>query len=259
LIFDVSRHSTPQPLNHSTPITVFRFYYLSAIILCAQVALSAQQTDFDAIVQPVDVKARDFSEYLVQLAWMNHPESAMAQEAIKIEQDKAKNTGREWMRDVQTSFNLNEGNLRPATSDGNVFFPRYNFGLNLNLYNIASQKTKNSAAKHEVQLANHKMNGQKLALRSETLQRYAKFKLAKELLKTRTLVEQEVYANYILIKQLYNTDEKTFEEYTLASGAYYEAQEARIQAQTDIEISRLALEEIIGLKWGQVQHPAKEE
>jgi outer membrane protein TolC len=221
--------------------------------------LFAQQTDFDAIVQPVDVKARNFSEYLVQLAWMNHPESAIAQEEVKIERGKAKNTGKEWMRDVQTSFNLNEGNLRPASADGNVFFPRYNFGLNLNLYNIVSQKTKNTVAKQEVQVANHKVNSQKLALRAETLQRYAKFKLAKELLKTRTLVEQEVYANYILIKQLYNTDEKTFEEYTLASSAYYEAQEARIQAQTEVEITRFGLEEIIGLKWEQVQHPAKDE
>lgn len=233
----------------------------SFLLLCSlySVFLAAQQTDFDAVVQPIDVKARDFSEYLVQLAWMNHPESAAAQETVKIEKEKALNTRKEWMRDVQTSFNLNEGNLKRSGSDGNVFFPRYNFGLNLNLYNIVSQKTKNDIAKREVQLAGHKVNGQKLALRAETLQRYAKFKLAKELLKTRTLVEQEVYANYILIKQLYNTDEKTFEEYTLASGSYYEAQEARIQAQTELEIARFALEEIIGLKWDQVQHPAKEE
>ena len=32
-----------------------------------------------------------------------------------------------------------------------------------------------------------------------------------------------------------------------------------IQAQTDIEITRIGLEEIIGLKWELVQHPAKEE
>lgn len=237
---------------------MLRFTLLLPCLLGTLVSL-AQQTDFDAVVQPVDVKARSFPEYLVQLAWLNHPESAIAQEEVKIEKDKASNTRKEWMRDVQTSFNLNEGNLRPNSSDGNVFFPRYNFGLNLNLYNIVSQKTKNSIAKREIQQANHKVNGQKLGLRAETLQRYAKFKLAKELLKTRTLVEQEVYANYILIKQLYNTDEKTFEEYTLASGSYYEAQEARIQAQTELELARLGLEEIIGLKWEQVQHPAKEE
>ena len=237
-------------------------------------AAFAQQTDFDAIVQPVDIKARDFSEYLVQLAWLNQPESAIAQEEVKIAQEKIKNTKKEWMRDVQGTFNLNEGNLRSQgvttvrdsagniisqTSAGNVFFPRYNFGVNLNLYSILTQKTKNQLGKRDINIANHKVNGQKLALRAETLQRYAQFRLAKEILKTRTLVEQEVYANFILIKQLYNTDEKTFEEYTLASSAYYQAQEARIEAQTQVEITRFALEEIIGLKWDQVQHPAKEE
>ncbi|MCC6282241.1 MAG: hypothetical protein IT262_16680, partial [Saprospiraceae bacterium] len=44
---------------------------------------SAQQTDFDLIVQPVDTKARDFSEYLVQLAWTNWPEGAIALEEVK--------------------------------------------------------------------------------------------------------------------------------------------------------------------------------
>lgn len=234
----------------------------------------AQQTDFDAIVQPVDIKARDFSEYLVQLAWMNQPESAIAQEEVKIAREKVKNTKKEWMRDIQGTFNLNEGNLRSQgvttvrdsagnilseTSTGNVFFPRYNFGVNLNLYSILTQKTKNQIGKRDVDIAGHKVNAQKLSIRAETLQRYAKFRLAKEILKTRTLVEQEVYANFILVKQLYNTDEKTFEEYTIASSAYYQAQEARIEAQSQVEISRFALEEMIGLKWDQVQHPAKEE
>lgn len=249
-----------------------------SLIACALLLLPArawlQQTDFEAIVQPVDVKARDFSEYLVQLAWMNQPESAIAQEEVKIAQDKMKNTKKEWMRDVQGTFNLNEGNLKSSgvttvrdsagniisqTSAGNVFFPRYNFGVNLNLYSILSQKTKNQIGKRELNVASHKVNAQKLALRAETLQRYAKYRLAKEILKTRTLVEQEVYANFILIKQLYNTDEKTFEDYTIASSAYYQAQEARIEAQTQVDLTRFALEEIIGLKWDQVQHPAKEE
>ena len=247
--------------------------YCTVLLLCAG-SLSAQQTDFDAIVQPIDVKARDFSEYLVQLAWMNQPVGEIVQQEVKNAQDKAKNVKKEWMRDIQGTFNLNEGNLRSQglttvrdsagniisqTSSGNVFFPRYNFGINLNLYSALTQKNKNQIAKRDIKIAENHVNGQKLAIRAETLQRYAKFKLAKEILKTRTSVEQEVYANYILIKQLYNTDEKTFEDYTLASSAYFQAQEARIQAQAEIDIARFALEEMIGLKWEQVQHPAKEE
>ncbi len=226
------------------------------IFLCLQA--SAQRTDFDLIVQPVDTKARDFSEYLVQLAWMNWPEGAIAQEEVKNAQSDEKNTRKEWMRDVQATFNLNEANLRAPDTSSNVFFPRYNFGLNLNLYNILSQKEKNRISKREILIAEHNVDKRKLEIRSETLSRYAKFRLAKDILKSRTLVEGDMNATYILVQQLYKNDEKTLEDYTTASAAFFAAQEARLQAETDVLITKFRVEEMIGLKWEQVQHPAKE-
>lgn len=219
----------------------------------------AQQTNYETVVQPMEIKARDFSEYLVQLAWQNHPGSAMAINEVENARDEARNARKEWMRDVQATFNLNEANLRSPDSSGSVFFPRYNFGLNLNLYNILSQKSKSRIGRRDIEIAEQRVNEKKLEIRAETLGRFAKFRLAKAILKTRTLFEQETYNNFILIQQLYKTDEKTYEDYSAASSAYYEAQEARLHAETDVLLAKLALEEIIGLKWEQVQHPAKEE
>jgi outer membrane protein TolC len=125
------------------------------------------------------------------------------------------------------------------------------------LYNATSQKTKNKIGKKNIEIANQKVNQRKLQLREETLTRYAQYKLAKLIYEKRTLAEQDIYTNYLLIQQLYKTDEKTLEEYTLASSAYYEAQESRLKADTDVQLARLSLESIIGLKWEQVQHPAK--
>lgn len=230
-----------------------------SILLGLNSLSSAQQADFDAVIIPVENKARDFSEYLVQLAWLNQPESAIAQFEVKNAQDDAKNTRKEWMRDVQASFNINEANLQGADESGNVYFPRYNFGVGLNLYNLTSQKSKNNIGKRDVQIAEHQVNQRKLEIRAETLQRFALYKLAKALYKTRTLAEQEANANYLVIQQLYKTDEKTFEEYTTASAAYYTAQEARLKAETDVMLAKISLEEMIGIKWEQVQHPAKEE
>jgi len=227
-----------------------------SILFCLN-GLNAQQTDFDFVVQPVEAKARDLSEYLVQLAWLNNPESAVAQEEVKVAQDEAKNTRKEWMRDVQATFNLNEANLRGVDSLGNVFFPRYNFGVSVNLFNILSQGNKNKIGKREIRIAEHKVNQRKLEIRAETLSRYANFKLARDIVKTRTLAEQEVYTNFVLIQQLYKTDEKTFEEYITASSAYYKAQEARMQAENEALLAKYRLEEMIGLKWEQVQHPEK--
>lgn len=221
--------------------------------------LVAQQTDYETMVLPVENKARDFRDYLVQLAWLNNPESLIAQSEAKNARDDNKNVRKEWLRDVQATFNLNEANLRGSTgSNGQVFFPRYNFGLNFNVYNITSQKNKNKIGKREIDIAEQKTNLQKLTLRTEALTRYAKFKLARNIYRQRVLAEQEVYANYVLIKQLYETDEKTFEEYTASSNAYYTAQESKLKAETEVLTTQYALEEIIGLKWEQVQHPEKE-
>lgn len=225
----------------------------------------AQQTDFETLILPAETKARDFSEYLVQLAWMNCPACQSVQDNVKVAQDEAKNTRKEWMRDVQATFNLNEGNLRKQKAgdslglNPNIFFPRYNFGVNLNLYNLTTQKAKNRIETRKVGIAENEVNEQKLMVRAETLARYTQFRTAKAILAARTLYEQEANAGYILIQQLYKNDEKTFDEYTQAAAAFFQAQEARIRAEGDVAITRIRLEEVIGLKWEQVQHPAKEE
>lgn len=229
------------------------------ILLFITTALPAQQTDYDAIVQPLDAKARELPEYLVQLAWLNSPDGAIALEEVKNAQDDAKNVRKEWMRDVQATFNLNEGNLRSKDSTNNVFFPRYNFGINLNLYNVLTQKNKSRVSKREINIAEHRVDQRKLAIRAEVLSRYAQFKLSKEVYKTRALAEQEMNANFILMEQSFKTDEATFEQYTLASTSYYQAQESRIRAETEVQLSKYRLEEMLGLKWEQVQHPAKDE
>ena len=220
-------------------------------------SLCAQLVDFNEVVQPLDVKARDLNEYLVQLAWLNQPQSAAANEEMLREMDEARVTGKEWMRDVQATVNINEANINGPDDQGNVFYPRYNLGINVNLFNILSQKPKNDVQKREIKIASHEINQRKLEIRAETLSRYQRFKLMQELVKTRTLVEQESYNNFVLIQQLYKNDERTFEDYSAASSMYYQAQEARIRAESDQLIAKFQLEEMIGIRWEQVQHPEK--
>lgn len=219
----------------------------------------AQQTDYDAIILPVDAKARDIAEYMVQLAWLNSPEGRIAEAELLNARSENKNTRKEWMRDVNASFNINESNLRGADTLGNVFFPRYNFGLTLNLYNILSQKEKNNIGRRRLDIAEERIHQRQREIRAEALTRWADYRLAREIFKERSTVELDLNNNFILIQQLYKSDEATLEQYTTTSAAYYQAREARIRAQTELEIAKFKLEEIIGLRWDQVQHPSKDE
>lgn len=231
---------------------------LCLFLLVFGVNIQAQQTDYDAIIQPLDAKARDIAEYMVQLAWLNSPEGSMAETERLITLSENKNTRKEWMRDVNASFNFNESNLRGADTLGNVFFPRYNFGLTLNLYNILSQKEKNNIAKRRINLAEEQIHLRKRAVRVEALSAWAEFLLARQIFKERSTVELDLNNNFILIQQLYKSDEATLEQYTTTSATYYQAREARIRAQTELQIAQYKLEAIIGLRWEQVQHPNKE-
>lgn len=232
---------------------------LSLLLLAGIATTQAQQTDYATIVQPLENKSRDFQEYLVQLTWLNNPESLIAQTEVKNAHETNKNVRKEWLKDVGVTFNLNESNIRATTTaDGNVFFPRYNFGATVNVFNLTTQKSKNKISRRNIEIAEQQVNDQKLKLRMETLNRYTAYRLAKSIYKQRVLAEQEVYANYILVKQLFETDQETFEKYTAANNTYYAAQEARLNAEANVKIAQYALEAIIGLKWEQVQHPDKD-
>jgi len=229
------------------------------IALCSVLPNQAQQTDYDAIIQPLDAKARDIGEYMVQLAWLNSPEGRIAESELLNARSENKNTRKEWMRDVNASFNINESNLKGADTLGNVFFPRYNFGLTLNLYNILSQKEKNNIGRRRMSIADERIHLRKREIRADALTAWANFRLAREIFKERSTVELDLNNNFILIQQLYKSDEATLEQYTTTSATYYQAREARIVAQTEAEIAKFKLEEIIGLRWEQVQHPSKED
>jgi outer membrane protein TolC len=261
---------------------ILRNIFIISILNVVSIKSWAQLTDYNQIVQPVEIKAKDFAEYLVQLAWLNGAAGKIAETKVLNAADNAKNVRKEWTKDIQVSFNLNEANLRPNTGGtidypasidsifkernytppslpNNNFFPRYNIGINLNVYNVLSQKTKNKISQREVTLAGYEVQEAMIATRAETLTRYVKYKLTKEILKTRAQMEQEANSAFILVQQLYKTDEKTFEEYSKASTALFQTKEARLGAETEVILAKLALEEIIGVRWELVQHPGKEE
>jgi outer membrane protein TolC len=216
------------------------------------------RTNYESIVAPLDSPAIDFQDFLVQLAWINNPEGAIAMAELLNAGDLAANVRKEWMRDVQLTFNLNEGNIVPPESgSGNIFFPRYNASINLNLYNITSQKKKNDISKREITIAEQRVKAQKMNVRAQTLLLYQSFLLARKVVENRSVIEQEMRNAYILIEQQYRTDEKAFDEFMVASTAYFKSQEDRMKSETEVLQAQLKLEAAIGLLWSQVQHPGK--
>jgi Outer membrane efflux protein len=300
---------------------MYRIISLSAVFTCLlSVSLSAQQTDFNRVVLPVDQKAKDFREFLVQLSWLNNPDNDVYAIEVENAKDQIKVTKKDWLKDIQVTSNINEANIKTffkkddgkstviteelvnggvpvktstvqsvtvgsstvitttnteVTTNGgkpvvreitsssvgaadNIFFPRYNLGINVNLGTIMTQKPKNRIRERELHMIEHQLNQRKLRMRAETLERYENLLAANEIYKTRVQIEQDAKANYVLVGSLYKTDEMTFVEYNEASSLYFSAVETRIKTESERRIALIRLEEIIGLTWDQVKHTGKE-
>ncbi len=209
--------------------------------------------DFDQVVLPEGQPARDFKSHLTQLAWQNSPTNTVFRHRVNIASFDADRSKREWLEDIALTFNLNESHFgRNDSINNNIFFPRYNLGATFNLGKFINRKYDIGKAEEELKIAELDENQQKLGVRAEVLYRYEKLNLAEQVEKIRLDAKQEAEQAYKLATERFKSDKITFDEYNTATEHYYNAKEAHYKAQSDVNQSILALEELIGVAWEKV-------
>ena len=211
--------------------------------------LAQQAMDFSRVITPQGQTPREFEAYLVQLAWYNSPGNLVYKSQIEIAARKAKMTYWEWLKDANVSFNLNEGNLTTTTGNENIFFPRYNFGLTLNLGAIASRPAQTRIAKEEMKIAQLEEQQKMLEVRAEVLKRYQDYELSIEVLKSKTQAVQEAETIYDLVLDLFENDKVDFKDFSAASKTKHDADEAQAVANANVKKTIIGLEELIGITW----------
>ena len=227
---------------------------LSLSLACTQ--LTAQRVDFNQIVPPEGQRPATFEDYLVQLAWLNNPETEILGFKKTKEEKEVALQRQKWMEDVKMGFNINEvslSNLVDPQPDNFIIFPLYQFSAGFSLGTFTTNKKKREIEEMDVLIANAKSNQHKLKTRSETLTKYRKMLLAIETLKVRTKAAEDAQNVYDLSNQRFKNADMELVDLLRASEAANIAEEKRLTAQTDIELARLSLEEIIGVKWETAQ------
>ncbi len=209
--------------------------------------------DFDQVVLPEGQPARNFESHLIQLAWLNSPSNSVMRHRVNIASFDADRSKREWLEDIALTFNLNESHFgRKDSTANNIFFPRYNLGATFNLGKFINRKYNIGKANEELMITELEENQQKLGVRAEVLYRYEKLKLAEQLEKIRADAKQEAEQAYKLATERFKSDKISFEDYNTATEHFYNAQEAHFKAQSEVNQSILALEELIGIAWEKV-------
>ena len=244
-----------------SPQTLRYLLLFIALLPCSMIL--AQHLDYDQVVIPEGQPPRVFEDCLVQLAWLNSPANTVFEHHKIIAGKEFEKTKKEWLEDVVFTFNVNESHLnRPSAQDSvlvnNTFFPRYNLGATFNLGKLLNRKHDIAISQQEMKIAELEENQQKLEVRALTLQRYEQHLLTLELEKIKIQAETDAEEMYLIASERFKTDRISFQEYNTSSNQYFTSKSARLQANSDVQQSIFALEELIGVPWEKVE-PKREQ
>lgn len=212
----------------------------------------AQPLDFNQVVPPEGQRPTNFEDYLVQLAWLNSPETKILDYRKLKEQKEVELQKKDWTNDVKFGFNINEvslANVLAPSEDNLVLYPLYQFTAGVSLGTFVTGKKKKEIEEVDVMMADMEVNQHKLSIRAETLARYRKLLLSYETLKVLVKAEEDARNIHEYAQQRFKNADLDLEDLLRASETYNNAQEKRLVGETEIELAKLAMEEMIGVKW----------
>ena len=248
-------------------MSTLRSFYLFFFLLCVGFSTTAQNLDFNKVVTPKEFRARTFKEYLVQLAWINNPDNASLDNEIEIAKLEEKVTKWDWAKDFRATGSYNETNLindldiRPPLQSNSaseiqlqrflqtLVVPRFTLSATLNLGTLITLPKERKIAQEKIKIAEHALDQEKLQIRREVEERYEVYLNALEVLKSRTQAEEDARTIFTLTVELFKKGDVEVKDYTAASSTFFAAEEARIQAETDVRLAIIAIEEMIGVRW----------
>lgn len=240
-----------------------KLVFLVMAMLSLSLVSAQQQVDFNKVVVPTDNRARTFEDYLVQLAWMNNPANKVFDQEIAIAKEEVSIQKWKWTDDLDAVFNYNESHyisdFRPGLlGDENpntlfTVYPRFNFGARIRLGTLINNPKERRKTQYELKITELERDQEKLAIRAKTLERYQNYLVANEILITRKQAEEDAYQTYLLIKELFRKGDAELDEYNSASTTYFSAKEGFITAKSDVKVTVIQLEEMIGVPFADAQ------
>ena len=115
---------------------------------------------------------------LYEYAWEHYPENAVVEYQASKAFYSMRSTQYAWTKDIGAQFNINEFQINPsANTTGNLFFPKYNFGLRLDLGLVFQRPYENKKARQEYNAAMWQVEQQKSDIRQQIVLRVQMYKL----------------------------------------------------------------------------------
>lgn len=216
----------------------------------------AQKVDYNAIILPKTATDIEFTEKLVQLAWQNSPTTEILNRQVSISNYKVKQARRDWLDHVRFTGNLTEFNFKEFGGENNLqaaYFPKYNVSASFSLGDLFNDNLKTKIYREEMQVAIQNINREKLAVRAAVLSKYQVYTSNRELLRIRTQIMTDSYSDFKLKEQSFSRGEISLSDYNIALDRYNQQLISKVQAEKELELAKIEVEELIGMKLSDVQ------
>jgi len=231
---------------------VLKSISIFCLLLFCNTSISAQVINMDTVVYPLATKGQSFENYLVSLAWENNPTYKIHASNLNIAAKEVQIAKRAWADDWNIILNLNENNIDQGTAMGTPAidannFPRYNFGLTLNLGSLITRGLEVDIAEEQINVEQLTADQDKIKVRSEVYTAYTEYNQAIRILKIVAKQEQSNKDIFDLMKTRFKNGSIDFDKYNASSEGYNRALESLITAEEKVNTARMSIESLIGI------------
>ncbi|MEM1327662.1 MAG: TolC family protein [Bacteroidota bacterium] len=198
--------------------------------------------------QPLPTEALTFEDFLVDLAWKNHPTKAIYEQKINITESEISQAKTGYWDALLPFVNFTGGALAPnIVPDAPNVVGGLGFGLSFRLRPLYSTEHEVAIAKANKEIADLELTGGQRAMAQKIKSLHGEWSLAKAVADQRLKVETESRENQKLVLELFRQNAAEYEDVNNASTAFQKALEDRLRAEMDIRLAAIALEEWIGM------------
>ena len=227
---------------------------LLLILVLASVAVKAQSIDYNKIIVTEQISSISFEERLVQLAWRNHPSNKVVSQKVEMAEALRSKARWSWLDNIYVEGNYNEftGNdeVDPLARS---FYPQYNIGVRLPLSVFVQTPLSAQAANDQVLINEFDVNSKKLETRQNVLLAIERLKEKFKIIKLRERIQEDYFLMFQSTEKKFKAGEATLDAYRSTSQAYYTKEEEIIQARSNFNQERIALEAMIGVELKDVE------
>ena len=226
-------------------------------VVCPFLTL-AQSVDYDKIILPDNAKNVSFEERLVQLAWKNNPETALARDGVGVSYEESKVARTQWSTLAGVTGNLNEFNIKKfiepdQAAQGNIFFPRYNVFVQLPLSLIVQAPHMKKAAKFRLNEAEDRLKLLKLDIRNRVLKLYSEYKMAESIANIRKQSKEDEESIYRDMERRFSRGEAQIDEYLRAQRNRNDLMIQMAVSENQLQKAKLDVEAMIGIRLEDVR------